>query len=189
MRRKSYLLISVILITVLLGYSTSASDQASKESSAQAQATLHALPAEWDGLWKGSLTWIKSDGKKQEFGMELRVASVPGGNAKTWRITYTGQPERPYEISPVAGEAGHFVIDEKNGLLIDSYLTDKVLYSMFLVSENFISTRFENRGDQIQVELTTFIRSSPRQTKTTGGDFEVSAYRFGSVQRGILKRQ
>jgi hypothetical protein len=155
----------------------------------QQQATAQALAAEWDGVWKGNLNWTTADGKKQEFGMELRVAPVAGTNAKTWKIIYTGQPERPYEISPVAGEPGHFVIDEKNGLFIDAYLSGNVLRSLFLVSDNFISTRFENQGDSILVELTTFNRNSPRQSKITNGDFEVSAYRFGSVQRGTLKRQ
>lgn len=183
------LLLLIVLTAVFLEGSVKTGGAKTGTNYFESQATAQALPAEWDGVWKGTLTWITADGKKQEFGMELRVGPVAGGNAKTWKIMYTGQPERPYEISPVAGEPGHFVVDEKNGLFIDSYLTDNVLRSLFLVSDNFVSTRFENQADSILVELITFGKNSPRQSKVTSGDFEVSAYRFGSVQRGTLKRQ
>jgi hypothetical protein len=158
---------------------------------AQSTAQTETLPAEWDGIWKGTLAIISPDGKSQELPMELHVLAVAGSNRKTWKILYgegARQSTRPYEIGPVAGEAGRFVVDEKNGLLIDNHLVGKTLYSQFMVTDSLVTTRFENLGDSIRVELLLFTITDPRRTKLTGRDMEVASYRFNAVQTGILKR-
>ncbi len=150
------------------------------------------LPPEWLGVWKGATLSVTADGKKEEMPMELHVAGVPGGSARTWRILYGSGPAqttRPYEILPVAGEPGRFVVDEKNGLFLDNQLVGNVLYSQFLVTTNLVTTRFEIKGDVINVEMMMFDVRSPRQSKLAGGSVEVSSYRFRSVQYGRLKKQ
>ncbi len=158
---------------------------------AQAAAQSEALPAEWDGIWKGTLAIVSADGTRQELAMELHVLPVAGGNRKTWKILYgegTKQTTRPYDIGPVAGGPGRFVVDEKNGLFIDNHLAGKTLYSQFMVTTNLVTTRFENLGDSMKVELLLFSMNEPRRSKLTGGDIEVASYRFSSVQTGMLKR-
>jgi hypothetical protein len=158
---------------------------------AQSSAQTGTLPAEWDGIWKGTLAIISPDGKSQELAMELHVLAVAGSNRKTWKILYgegARQSTRPYDIGPVAGEAGRFLVDEKNGLFIDNHLVGKTLYSQFMVADSLVTTRFENLGDSIRVELLLFTITEPRRTRLTGGDMEVASYRFKTVQTGMLKR-
>jgi hypothetical protein len=158
---------------------------------AQSTAQSETLPGDWDGIWRGTLAIITPDGKSQELAMELHVLPVAGSNRKTWKILYgegARQSTRPYEIGPVAGEAGRFVVDEKNGLFIDNHLVGKTLYSQFMVSDSLVTTRFENLGDSMRVELLLFTITDPRRTKLTGRDMEVASYRFNTVQKGILKR-
>lgn len=153
-------------------------------------AAAQTLPAEWEGLWKGTTVRALATGEKEEIPTELHVQPLPGGgDARTWKIVYGGQEARPYEISPVPGQPGRFVVDEKNGLLIDQQLVGNTLYALFLVTTNLVSARYEHLGDGIEVELTMFDAREPRKSKLTGGEIEVSSYRVRSVQRGTLTRQ
>jgi hypothetical protein len=156
------------------------------------KASALGLPAQWEGIWKGTTVNITADGARKEIPMELHVVSLSESGNKSWKIFYTeksGKTVRPYEIMPIPGERGRFVVDEKNGLFIENQLVGSVLYSQFMVSTNLVTTRFELKNDEIHVEMIMFDLRSPRRTKLTGGDIEVDSYKFRSTQAGILKRE
>lgn len=151
------------------------------------------LPSAWDGAWKGvtKLNW--ASGKVEEAAMELHVGPVAGGASKTWKVVYVfadRREVREYEIRPAeGGGAGRLVIDEKNGFLIDNYLSGETLYSRFTINGNLVTTRFELRGEALEVELTMYDVTKPRVTKLTGGNFEVASFSPKYVQRGTLRRE
>lgn len=151
------------------------------------------LPASWDGAWRGQTTLRWASGKVEEALMELYVSPSAGGTSKHWKVVYVfadRREVREYEIKPAEGAgAGRLVIDEKNGFLIDNYLSGETLYSQFTINGNLVTTRFELRGDALDVELTMFDVSKPRVTKLAGGNFEVSSYSPKYVQRGTLRRE
>jgi hypothetical protein len=158
---------------------------------APAGAQQAGLPASWDGVWKGRTTLVWASGKAEPAAMELHVGPLPGGRAKRWKVVYEfadRREVRDYEIGPGEG-AGRLVIDEKNGFLIDNYLAGDALYSRFTINGNLVTTRFELRGDALEVELTMFDAASPRRTKLTGGKFEVASFGPKYVQRGTLRRE
>lgn len=149
------------------------------------------LPAEWEGVWRGTLAVAHADGKREELPMELHVGPPGAGGARGWKILYTepgGQTTRPYEIAPVEGEPGRFIVDEKNGLFIDNQLVGRVLYAQFLVTTNVVTTRFEVRGDELAVQMSMFDVRTPRQSRLTGGSIAVFTYKFRSEQYGVLRR-
>lgn len=78
--------------------------------------------------------------------MELETAPLKDRNADLWKIIYVfndRREERNYEIKLVEGSSNHFVIDEKNGFLIDNLLSNNTLYSQFTINNNLVTTRFE----------------------------------------------
>lgn len=160
---------------------------------ATARAQGGGLPPSWDGVWKGSTLIAWATGKEEPVGMELHVAPLEGGGAKSWKVVFAfadRREVRDYEIRP--GEAGapsRLVIDEKNGFLIDNYLSGDALYSRFTINGNLVTTRFERRGETLEVELTMFDARSPRLTRLTGGSFEVASFSPKYVQRGTLRRE
>jgi hypothetical protein len=151
------------------------------------------LPPSWDGVWKGRTILNWASGKSEAAAMELHVSPAAGGPSKRWRVVYVfadRREVREYEIGPAEGAgAGRLVIDEKNGFLIDNYLSGETLYSRFTINGNLVTTRFELRGGVMDVELTMFDVSKPRVTKLTGGDFEVASFSPKYVQRGTLRRE
>lgn len=151
------------------------------------------LPPAWDGVWKGTTTLDWASGKAEEAAMELHVGPAAVGASKAWKVVYVfadRREVRDYEIRPAeAGGAGRLVIDEKNGFLIDNYLAGETLYSRFTINGNLVTTRFELRGDAMDVELTMFDASRPRVTRLTGGNFEVASFGPKYVQRGTLRRE
>jgi hypothetical protein len=180
----------VFLLSVAVNY-TNAQSNVNNSGGQAITASNQGLPAEWSGIWKGNLTVVSSNGKKENLAMELHVGDVSAG-VKTWRILYgagANQTVRPYVIMPVAGEANRFVVDEKNGLFIDNQLVGSLLFSQFKVTTNLVTTRFELAGNEIKVEMTMFDLNTPRQSKLTGGNVEVASYRFRSVQSGVLRRE
>lgn len=149
------------------------------------------LPSSWDGVWKGATTLSWASGKVENADMELRVSPIQGGQTKAWKVVYTFSDRREvreYEMRPSEG-AGRLLMDEKNGFLIDNYLAGDTLYSQFTINGNLVTTRFELRGDAIEVELTMFDVKSPRLTRLKGGDFEVASFSPKYVQRGVLRRE
>jgi hypothetical protein len=123
--------------------------------------------------------------------MELHVAPIEGRAAWTWRIIYgegAKRQVRDYELLPVAGGAGHFRVDEKNGIVIDSWLHQGTLYSRFEVGGVSIDARYTLDGGTLTVSLVT-TRVTP--AATTGGDKgipAVKAFPFVALQSGTLTK-
>jgi len=154
-------------------------------------ATLPTLPPAWHGIWTGTCTVEGPARKHLEFPMELHVAPIEGRRAWTWRIVY-GEGERrqvrPYELLPVAGGKGHFRVDEKNSIVIDSWLHGSTLYSRFEVGKVSIDARYTLRGKSLDVSLAT---TSAAPVATTGGKDgvpPVRAFRFVALQSGTLTK-
>ncbi|MEM8883369.1 MAG: hypothetical protein AAGD14_04830 [Planctomycetota bacterium] len=158
-------------------------------------ATLHAedtkpgFPASWKGSWKGPCRVVRAGQPDLSFPMELHVAPIEESGRWTWRIVYgegAQRQERAYELVPKEGN--HYVIDEKNSILIDSYLEGENLRSRFGVSGNSLEVTYARRGDELDVTITTF---AARPVRTSGGEARVppvTSYALKAVQRATLRR-
>jgi hypothetical protein len=146
----------------------------------------------WEGVWKGPCT-VWRDGKvAMDFPMELHVAPIGEGRSGwTWRVVY-GEGEkrqvRPYELLPVDGEPGHFVVDEKNGIVIDAYLERDALHSRFWVADNVIEATYAREGDAMVVALKTYGAKPVRLSGGEKGIPPVASYGLRAVQRATLER-
>lgn len=143
------------------------------------------LPAAWDGVWRGEIEVIAGGKVTHRAQMELRITPIAGSLAKTWMQTYSGQPPRNYEIRPAEGGEGRFVMDEKNGVLLDEQLVGNTLLSAFRTGGVLLTSRFELRGEELEIEIATF----GEQLANAATQPEVAALPFRSIQRGVLHRQ
>ncbi len=146
----------------------------------------------WLGYWKGNLEIFNAEGKKMEAVMELQILPTDSLNRWKWTIIYgegDKKDERPYELVAVDLKKGHFVMDEKNTILIDTYLINQTFYSNFTVEGSQLIFIDRLEGDQIIVEV---ISSSNKAVGITGGTSKdipsVESFPIHITQKAILKK-
>lgn len=145
------------------------------------------LPADFHGRWAGTLKITSAAGEVKEASMEMVIEPIKDSKNYKWRIVYGKGPARDYELVPQE-KAGHFVIDEKNGLLIDAWLVGSTVHSFFQVEDSLIPVRYERTGDVLRFSLSSWTAKDPRTTKATAGTLEARAFKLQAVQVAELKR-
>lgn len=145
------------------------------------KAVASPFPQGWVGRWVGEMSVTGVPGT-DKVGVELDIQPREQGKY-SWSLRYQGQPERPYELVPVDPSRGHYLVDEKNGILIDSYYQDGVLTSQFEVGRNRITARYELEGDELKLEMQSFGKEPVRESA-----HGVKAFPLGSLQRATLRK-
>jgi hypothetical protein len=154
------------------------------------------FPDSWIGNYKGSLEIFGIDSVKMKANMELKIAATRNDSIYDWHIKYefNGKEDiRNYSLRLVDRNKGHYHIDEKNSIVIDSYLFNRnKLSSVFSVENNMIMVKYSLESDHIIFELWSV---DQQQKNSTGkGVFdgntvpEVSSYMINGQQRAILKK-
>ncbi|ULQ56197.1 hypothetical protein KJS94_16225 [Flavihumibacter rivuli] len=156
-----------------------------------AQQTNTEFPATWTGKWKGTMTWYQGTAKRQDVPMELHILPTDSADQFTWRLIYgTNQSDyRPYILKPYDKTKGHWLIDEKNSIVMDQFLIGNKFCGSFTVSGNTIMNNYWLEGDSLMVEFYN-IQEKPIAI-TGGGDTtipKVKSYGVRSYQKAVLKR-
>jgi hypothetical protein len=156
----------------------------------QMNAQPSSFPDSFVGNWKGMLTWNRPGKQPQEFTMRLNIQPVDSGRY-TWQIVYgdNQQDNRPYLLMPVDTAKGHWQVDERNTIMLDSYVIGNVFSSVFSVSGSTIVSKYELTKEGLLVSFTTF---ATKAVTTTGGTSTevppVDSYKILGLQQGLLKR-
>lgn len=104
-------------------------------------------------------------GKPQTVPMTIQIKPISQNPMRyTWQITYgTGAKKviRNYELVAKNQSAGHFVIDEKDGTLIDAWWLGDKLYSQFRVKNRLLSTQEQLQGNRLYYELVVYQPLTP----------------------------
>lgn len=137
------------------------------------------LPEEWHGLWKGDLPLPQGG----TIPMSLEVEPLEESNGVTWRITY-GEQVRDYELLP-GDEPGLYVVDEKNGILLDMRLDGDVLFCAFDVADTMLIARYELIDDSMRYEFLTFSQARARLNSVGEGDARLSVRSLWPAARQI----
>jgi hypothetical protein len=148
------------------------------------------FPASWTGIWKGTCHAVQPGGRTNSFAMELHILPTEEPQRMTWKLVYDAgdrRQERDYEIHAQDPAAGHYVVDEKNSILIDSYLVEDTLCCQYSVAGSLITVLYRKEGQRIQFKL---ISAGLDEASTTGGVEEVpdvSVYPVQIIQTAELR--
>lgn len=157
---------------------------------AQSEDTLR-FPQDWEGHWRGDCRALGPGGQQRfaPFEMELNIAHLEDARWQ-WEITYRGEQlnqVRRYELEVIDAAQGHYLIDEKNGILLDHFTVGgHLLMEQFTVNQSHITGRHELRKGVLEVELSTFSRQPLRQSGS--GQNRVNSYPLLTLQRCQLQR-
>ena len=155
------------------------------------------FPESWLGNWTGELEIYGPRGVMQTFPMALNIQATDTAGIFTWEIIY-GEGEkrdvRPYVLKIVDAEKGHYQVDEKNSIILDSYWLGEILVDIFSVNNALLVTTAELVEDDVL--LWQIISGNLDATSVTGGEMvegedipEVVSYLGPRMQRARLKRQ
>lgn len=142
------------------------------------------FPKQWIGNWHGELHVHGRNGTTK-MPMSLNI-QPKGPDSYTWHIKYGDQPTRPYELVERDGATGHWAVDEKNGIVIESFEAGDVFTSQFEVNRVRVTSRYELKDGRLHMEMQTFGRQP--MTRTGTGQFEVDSFEHYGMQRAELER-
>lgn len=154
------------------------------------------FPDSWIGNYKGSLEIYGIDSVKMKANMELKISATANDSIYEWYISYESNGKedlRNYSLRLVDKKKGHYCIDEKNSIVLDSFLYNRNnLSSVFSVENNMIMVKYSFESDHIIFELWSV--DQKKKSITGKGVFdgnavpEVSSYMINGQQRAILKK-
>lgn len=166
---------------------------AQEPTQAEEAEKIYAWPADWLGTWAGSMK-VRSIGsdKVQLYPMKLMVAETDTTGKWAWTLTY-GEGEkadvRPYILIAQDSTNSHFIIDEKNSILLDQYLVGNHFISRFEVNGNLLIMDVRHEGDYLVSQITHGSMENLRKSGEELKDIEVSAYPIRGIQEAVLHRK
>lgn len=154
------------------------------------------FPASWVGEYKGKLLIYGVDSVRMSADMELKIAKTQNDSVFDWTIIYDFKDKRDvraYSLILVDRQKGHYKIDEKNTILIDSYLYNNSIFtSYFKVTNNYIISSYTKKGNNIVFEI---ISSKTEPVSSTGNNKykdedipEVQSFIVNGRQKAILEK-
>lgn len=149
------------------------------------------FPKCFTGNWKGQLQWMVSGKPTQTFTMQLRIQPTDSANKYTWQIIYgdDAKDNRPYILKLVDTAKGHWIIDENDGIILDSYVHGNSIHGAFTVQGNTIVDNYKVEDGKMQVEFFSIKLADKKQSgKGTAETPFVDSYKISSYQTGVLTR-
>jgi hypothetical protein len=150
-----------------------------------------AFPLSFIGKWKGKLEWRVAGKPTQTFTMQLNILPTDTANQYTWQIIYgdNGKDNRPYLLKPIDTTKGHWIVDERDGIILDSYIHGNCVHGAFTVQGNTIVDNYCVTGNKMNVEFFSIKLADKKQSgKGTDDTPFVDSYRVGSYQVGVLTK-
>jgi len=155
------------------------------------------FPASWAGSWHGDLEIFNARGKVQTVPMWIEIQKIDTSTTGryTFGLVYGSREadQRPYELVPVDPEKGLWRVDEKNSIVMESYLYGPKLLCWFTVQGSRVLCTYEKRENDLLFE----VYAGPEAAVSTTGNTklgeedipEVKTFPFSVFQRAVLERQ
>ncbi|MBN23030.1 MAG: hypothetical protein CL678_17225 [Bdellovibrionaceae bacterium] len=144
------------------------------------------FPDSWIGKWTGKAQTVRDQKIQRTMQMTLEIRSTENPDVFDFQIQYEGEKVRQYELVAKNRSRGHWVLDEKNGILIDSFYSQNILRSLFMVNGKIIPFRYEKNRNRIHIDSPIFQAVQPNISGTP--DFSVSSFSIINSQIALLKK-
>lgn len=145
------------------------------------------FPQDYVGIYKGTLTITSSNGD-EHIPMEFHLGTTTDSTKYDYKIYYgTERAERAYTL-----ERTHnphlFLVDERNGIILESGFTNNTLYSTYQVAGNLINSTEQFYNDRMEFHLTM---ARVQDTSLTGDTSSaiVKNYPLSIMQHATLMKQ
>ncbi len=156
------------------------------------------FPETWQGDWTGTLDIFNGAGKVQsvEMSVEIHKMDTSTQGRYTFGLIYGSKEKdwRPYELVPVSPETGIWKVDEKNSIMMESFLMGPKFLCWFVVQQSRVLCTYEKVDDSTMIfEVLSGLEANISSTgnTTVGGENipEVKTYPFSVFQRAVLRKK
>ncbi len=142
------------------------------------------FPEKCEGIWEGMMM-IYSQGKlRDSVKVQLSVVGTSDLNTWDWKTEYLSERMpmvKDYKLRLVDAVKQEYVIDEGEGLELNSYLFGDKLYSIFETSGFLLTSTYELNGDNLVFEVTSG-KILDQEVK------DVANYSVSNTQRVVFNR-
>ncbi|MGV6846427.1 MAG: hypothetical protein ACWA42_09920 [Lutibacter sp.] len=152
------------------------------------------FPDDYVGKYRGELHILDVNSTKMKVDMQLEIAKK-NDSIFTWIISYlfNGKKDvRNYELTLKNKKYGHYIIDEKNSILIDAYFKHPILTSVFKVKNSNIVSSYKFKKDTIVFDIISFNTEKPFISGNTNQNKEeipqVESFLVNGRQEAILSK-
>ena len=190
MKNKNFFLLVFLILFYFISFSQKNKSRSRTATRANAKCD-EVFPKCFIGNWKGKLQWMIAGKPTQTFTMQLRIQSTDAANQFTWQIIYgdDNKDNRPYILKPLDTAKGYWIIDENNGIVLDSYVHGNTVHGAFTVQGNTIVDNYTIENGKMKVEFFSIKLGDKKQSgKGTEESPFVDSYRISSYQIGVLTR-
>jgi hypothetical protein len=153
--------------------------------------SAQAFPDRFIGHWKGKLDIYQGPKLAQTISVALEVFPADSGRYD-WVITYgdSGKDIRRYMLIPVDTAKGHWAIDEKDGIVLDIFVTGKKFTSTFAVMGSAVQVCYWKEGEELLMEIWSF-NEKPDHKSGLGTEEvpEVNVYKFSGYHFARMQKQ
>ena len=151
----------------------------------------------WEGAYEGEMIVGSSTRANDSVRVEFELSPVVADSVWTYRMTYFsdrfGTVVKDYELRRDGASTVDFLLDEKDGIIIEMTLLNNCFYSMFEVMGNLYSTTLRKENDELLFDLFSTQKEGAMLTKSeadeNGDVYEVASYKPGLHQTINFKRK
>lgn len=154
------------------------------------------FPESWVGKYQGDLMIYGVDSVRMKVDMKLEILKTAKDSIYDWTLIYDldGKKDvRAYSLKVVDHQKGHYLIDERNSVIIEGYLhNNNVFTSFFNVSNTYTIATYTKKRDSLFFEIIAGDREAVTITgKTKKGEEEIPeviSYLVNGRQKAVLNK-
>ncbi|WP_438965725.1 hypothetical protein [Flavobacterium sp.] len=150
------------------------------------------FPNDFFGKYKGKLKITTANGS-QEIDMEFHLLPSDTLGKYHYTIIYKSDKinqERKYTLVEKDKAKGLYVVDENNGILLNTMFANNALYSIFEVQGGLLTTIEHFNKDYMDFEIMYSLKEKVEKSGDSGEEIpEVLSYPVSSVQTARLYKQ
>lgn len=137
------------------------------------------------GHWEGTM-YLCSEGKiNDSLRVKFEVEKMMDGKSWKWKTTYSAKSDeitKDYILRLVDDRSGSYVIDEGDGIMLNSFSFGNRLYSTFSVGDQLLTANY-----QLDKEILFFEVTSGKKGQATG-DGTIFNYSVEHIQKVAFRR-
>ena len=152
--------------------------------------TSQSLLADWEGVYEGMMIVGINGRPNDSVQVSFEFMSLKKDSVWSYRMTYTSDTHdtvvKDYLLKRVEDSKVNFLLDEKNGIIIEMSFMNDCFYSMFEVLDNMYTSTLRKSDEGIFFDLfsSNMDEGSLTQSQSDSPDtiFEVTSYKPGLHQ-------